>query len=308
MTEKQNKDPLIKKIEDKAPACPLPEDEASSQPDCDQQEEQTEAQADIREELLSDADLWLDEELREEIKQSLPDAEDSSDEEQRQKASWQLYEAILILLIGFTVARFPMLFSTTAHSMVGLYMISYILQMCCFTLVPLYIVTVSMGRPPSDIGYTRPKVKKIILKGIQFGMPLYALNVLLSFLSSLLLPESLLETQTVTQMIYYANNPLELAMVILLLTVLSPIAEETLFRGFLYPPLRQMLGKWKAIVACGLIFAVAHRNLSVLLPLFAGGCGFAWLYARYENIYYCMAAHSVWNMIALLIYFVSELI
>jgi membrane protease YdiL (CAAX protease family) len=46
---------------------------------------------------------------------------------------------------------------------------------------------------------------------------------------------------------------------LLLVVILGPCAEELLFRGVVYPGLRNELGAWAAVPLSGLIFGLFHR-------------------------------------------------
>ena len=87
------------------------------------------------------------------------------------------------------------------------------------------------------------------------------------------------------------------------ITVLAPVSEEMLFRAFLLPALQKVFGRWTAIILTTTIFAAAHLNLRVFLPIFVSSIVLCWIYERYQNIVYCMVAHMIWNMIALNMFF-----
>jgi membrane protease YdiL (CAAX protease family) len=50
--------------------------------------------------------------------------------------------------------------------------------------------------------------------------------------------------------------------------VLAPVAEEMVFRGFLYPALKRFAHPWIAATVVAAMFAVIHLSLGALLPLF----------------------------------------
>ncbi|EKD06554.1 abortive infection protein [Arthrospira platensis C1] len=68
-----------------------------------------------------------------------------------------------------------------------------------------------------------------------------------------------------------------------------------LFRGFLLPSLTRYFSLWGAIIASGLLFAVAHLNVSEILPLFVLGIVLGFVYTRSRNLWAPMLLHSLWN-------------
>ena len=66
--------------------------------------------------------------------------------------------------------------------------------------------------------------------------------------------------------------------------VAAPIYEEIMFRGFLLPSLTRYIPVWAAIGLSGLLFAVAHLNLSEVLPLAMLGVILGVVYTRSRNL------------------------
>ncbi|MFM7440965.1 MAG: lysostaphin resistance A-like protein, partial [Snowella sp.] len=54
-------------------------------------------------------------------------------------------------------------------------------------------------------------------------------------------------------------------------SIAAPFYEEIMFRGFLLPSLTRYVPVWGAILFSSLIFAIAHQNLSEILPLLVLG-------------------------------------
>lgn len=77
--------------------------------------------------------------------------------------------------------------------------------------------------------------------------------------------------------------------------VLAPIFEETLFRGFLLPSLTRYLPLPGAVALSSLGFAVAHLNLSEILPLAMLGVILGTVYSRSRNLLASMVTHGLWN-------------
>jgi membrane protease YdiL (CAAX protease family) len=59
--------------------------------------------------------------------------------------------------------------------------------------------------------------------------------------------------------------------------------------------LTRYLPVWAAIALSSLIFALAHQNLSEVLPLTVLGCVLGFVYTRSKNLLSSMLVHSLWN-------------
>ncbi len=88
--------------------------------------------------------------------------------------------------------------------------------------------------------------------------------------------------------------------------VVAPVAEEILFRGFLYAGLRARLGLGKGLVISAALFAIVHVIPGVLPPIWVMGLVFAWLYERYDSLWPCVMLHSLVNSLAFLASFLAE--
>lgn len=87
----------------------------------------------------------------------------------------------------------------------------------------------------------------------------------------------------------------------ILVTVFAPIAEELLFRGYVFPALRNWKGTAPAVVITGLLFGLLHvlsAPAYALVPLSLFGGLLCLVYLKTRSLYPCIALHSVNNCIA----------
>lgn len=82
------------------------------------------------------------------------------------------------------------------------------------------------------------------------------------------------------------------------LVALGPAAEEVFFRGFLLAPLVQGIGSVPGVAAASAVFAVAHGDIAVVLPVFVSGVILSWLYVRTGSLWPSFLAHSAQNSLA----------
>lgn len=93
-----------------------------------------------------------------------------------------------------------------------------------------------------------------------------------------------------------------LAAAAVLVTVIAPVAEELLFRGYIFTALRGWAGVWGAAALTGLLFGAIHldpnRPVGFLVPLAVFGFVLCLLYQRTGSLLPCIALHSINNALA----------
>ncbi|OCR02326.1 abortive phage infection protein [Oscillatoriales cyanobacterium USR001] len=96
------------------------------------------------------------------------------------------------------------------------------------------------------------------------------------------------------------NDSIALAVFFGTASIAAPIFEEIMFRGFLLSSLTRYLPVWGAILVSGFVFAIAHLNISEVLPLAILGIVLGFVYTRSRNLLASMLVHSLWNSVTLL--------
>ncbi len=81
----------------------------------------------------------------------------------------------------------------------------------------------------------------------------------------------------------------------LLAILLAPAAEELLFRGMLYPAIKQAGYPRLAMWGVSLVFACIHFNLATFVPLFVLAILLTALYERTDNLIAPITAHALFN-------------
>jgi CAAX protease family protein len=97
------------------------------------------------------------------------------------------------------------------------------------------------------------------------------------------------------------TSHLALAATAVLVCVIAPVAEEFIFRGYIFPALRNWKGLWPAVVIDGLVFGAIHVSgtpVGYLLPLALFGMVLCLIYVRTRSLYPCMVLHALNNSIA----------
>ena len=97
------------------------------------------------------------------------------------------------------------------------------------------------------------------------------------------------------------QSTVALVAVCVLVTVVAPIAEELLFRGYVFGALRTWRGPWVAAVLTGIVFGAIHvasAPVVFLVPLGVLGFLLCLLRWRTGSVLPCMAVHAFNNAIA----------
>jgi len=77
--------------------------------------------------------------------------------------------------------------------------------------------------------------------------------------------------------------------------VIAPVAEEFIFRGMLFPFVKQLGYPKSAWLGVSALFALIHFDAETFVPLFAFALALTWLYEKTDNLFAPIAAHSLFN-------------
>ena len=84
---------------------------------------------------------------------------------------------------------------------------------------------------------------------------------------------------------------------------IAPVAEEFIFRGVLYPFVKQLGYPRCAWIGVNALFAFIHMDAAALVPLFILALALTWLYERTDNLLAPIAAHSLFNIAGLIVFY-----
>lgn len=88
--------------------------------------------------------------------------------------------------------------------------------------------------------------------------------------------------------------------------LIAPAAEEILFRGVLYPAIKQLGFPRTALWGTAALFAAIHFNLPIFLPLLALGLALALLYELTNNLLASITAHGLFNAVNIAVFYLSQ--
>lgn len=87
--------------------------------------------------------------------------------------------------------------------------------------------------------------------------------------------------------------------------VLAPVAEEFIFRGMLFPFVKQLGWPKLAWIGVSLLFAFIHLNAPTFVPLFVLALALTWLYEKTDCLLASITVHSLFNATNLIILFLQ---
>jgi len=81
--------------------------------------------------------------------------------------------------------------------------------------------------------------------------------------------------------------------------VLAPVAEEFIFRGVLFPFVKNLGHPKTAWFGVSILFALIHGDIMVFVPLFVLALALTWLYEKTDNLLAPIVTHSLFNTVNL---------
>jgi uncharacterized protein len=107
------------------------------------------------------------------------------------------------------------------------------------------------------------------------------------------------QKQAIVEMFSESSTIEQRILIIVLAVSLAPLAEEFIFRFFLYGVAKRYFGRVAAVLASALLFAAVHGHLPSFAPLFVLGSCFAIAYEWSGSILVPMTMHALFNAITL---------
>jgi uncharacterized protein len=101
--------------------------------------------------------------------------------------------------------------------------------------------------------------------------------------------------QEAVKLLQEAKDPLVVILMAVAAVIVAPLAEEVVFRGYLYPAAKRFCGPVGAILFSSLVFAAAHGNVVALLPLFVLAVLLCLLYELTGSIWASISVHFLFN-------------
>lgn len=104
--------------------------------------------------------------------------------------------------------------------------------------------------------------------------------------------------QDVVQFLQDAESPRDRLAVIVMAIVIAPVAEEVIFRGYLYPVGKRYFGPFLSLAATSLLFAALHGHAASVPALVALAACLALAYEKSGSLLVPMLMHAVFNAVS----------
>lgn len=160
----------------------------------------------------------------------------------------------------------------------------------------------------SPVGYTGLGFPGLGPLGFGFAVGVanfFALVVPLQFASQLMLPEEWQQIFDAAQL-FRGRTVLELAAIILGVTVAAPVCEEFFFRGLLQRGLLERLPALHAVALASVIFSAFHLDPVGFVARVELGILFGLLWLRTGSLWPSILAHSANNLVSTVLFFTVE--
>jgi hypothetical protein len=157
---------------------------------------------------------------------------------------------------------------------------------------------------PEFLGLSSPRLKTALALAVVVGISVVpmalALNKLMAWLMSLIQMEAvdqptikvLKVTVGMGQRIFFGITAI----------VVAPVVEESLFRGILYPMIKQRGSAMLALSSTSLLFGAIHGNVMTFVPLTFFAVVVTLLYEKTDTLLAPIVSHAVFNTVNFVIF------
>lgn len=196
--------------------------------------------------------------------------------------------------------------SPTVH--LGLVIAQYlIMSLIVLALVGLRVPG-TLPRKLNQLGWRAPQVGRLVWEGLgSYGVLVCCLAAVAALFPSEPGP-ALLGWATVTRPVLgeALRSPASALVVFLFVTVVVPMIEETIFRGFVYAGLRRHWPVFTAAVGSALLFAAMHHSTEALVPIGLIGLVLAFVYERTRSLLPAVICHGLHNFLILSLLLITQ--
>lgn len=225
---------------------------------------------------------------------------------------WGLIEVlaimVLIFVVGVTYSFWgpPLLAylvykQVVSPSLTTEFVLSYLVQFIVTVGSVAFFALVVRRGSLRQLGFLGGGVRNWLKWGVGGGFLVFITILGIGILMDQLIPE--LPPQAFESVLRQVQSVEEFAVLLFIVSVVAPLAEELYFRSFVYPVFRKRTGVWAGAILAGLFFGLAHWDVWRLAPLALGGTVLCLIYEKSRSIYSCWLAHGLWNGAMGLVYY-----
>ena len=206
----------------------------------------------------------------------------------------------LLTIIG-TLALWLALYSIGMSDGLAFSIAALLIEIILIPLVLLYIyVDGSLERIREMLRFGSMKRTVILLLAIPIVVTIidFILNIIYAIVWIGIIGEPSANTDLGTD---WESSSIDIAFLILSVAIVTPIAEELFFRGYLLDAINRKHGDWTAIILSSILFGLVHIDPFVVGSAFMGGIIYGWIRMRTGSLLPSIACHMMWNMLALVL-------
>jgi len=104
-----------------------------------------------------------------------------------------------------------------------------------------------------------------------------------------------IEVQKSVELLQQSSDRQLIGAMVFVACIVAPIAEEVVFRGYIYPVMKRFSGKGFAMVVSSLFFAAIHVNVLSLVPLFLLALILVFVYEKSGSLWTPICLHMIFN-------------
>jgi membrane protease YdiL (CAAX protease family) len=227
----------------------------------------------------------------------------------RQLGAWTILAAVGIVPVAIGGAALGFLLIALLHGGIDARHISLATlltaQLFGYVFVAAYVlflITALWRRSLADVGFRTPSL-------VQIGTALAGAAAMIVVVTSLAQLVAAIahvhHEQQAVQMFRAIRDPRLAIYFALVVTLAAPIVEELTFRVFIFNAARMAARFWAAALLSGALFALAHADPYLLVPLTAGGVILCYVYVRTGNAWMSMITHACFNGFTLAVLFIA---
>lgn len=229
---------------------------------------------------------------------------------------WRSLALVAWVIVGFVLASFIVLFGAEALLLLGVPLDTInesVLNAATAGLVYVLSAAIVIGLPQAirrlrttraELGLTRlPSWQDIALAPAAFVVYMIATTIVTGAVSQVVPGFDINEAQDVG----FTDLALQYEYILAFLTlvVLAPVAEELLFRGYLYGKLRRWASVWLAAVITSVVFGIVHGQWNVGLDVFVLSLVMCGLREMTGSIWAGILLHMTKNGLAFYLLFIN---
>ncbi|MGM0366868.1 MAG: CPBP family intramembrane glutamic endopeptidase [Actinomycetota bacterium] len=106
-------------------------------------------------------------------------------------------------------------------------------------------------------------------------------------------------TSKVEELVMEGNISTNILLVVVVLV--APFAEEVFFRGYLYSAFKKAWGINAGLFLSSMLFAMAHMEVYSFVPIFVIGWVLAYIFEKTRSLFPIIFLHAVYNLILILL-------